>query len=144
MTPPRRRGALVLVLAACALASACATLGLGSDEGGARFHRLWEGGHYRQAVALFERDSTALARDDRVLWRVALARLQPGAGGEDGLRDPAGAARALEQLLEREPGAVRAAEARTLLEVVRTLAAVRSQLERLKQIDLGEPPDGGG
>lgn len=142
-----RRPLAAAVAAALLLAPACASLGLGGGGAGDRFHRLWEQGHYRQAVALFERDSTALARegrlDDRMLWRVALARLQPEEG-EDGLRDPRGAARALEQLLAGEPEGGRAVEARTLLELIRTLGTVRTQLERLKAIDLGEPPDGGG
>lgn len=140
------RAALLLPAAAAVLlAPACATLG-GGGGAGDRFHRLWEDGRHRQAVALFERDSTALAREDRLdgrmLWRVALARLQPDAG-EEGLRDPVGAARALEQLLAREPEGARAVEARTLLTLIRTLGTVRTQLERLKAIDLGEPPDGG-
>ncbi len=141
-----RRVLPAVAAAALLLAPACATLGSGGGAGD-RFHRLWEQGYYRQAVALFERDSTALARegrlDDRMLWRLALARLQPGEGGDD-LRDPRGAARALEQLLAGEPEGGRAVEARTLLELIRTLGTVRTQLERLKAIDLGEPPDGGG
>lgn len=139
---PALRGAVLLAsLLASAAAAGCAALGTGGG-GADRFHRLWEDGRYRQAVALFERDST-LHREDRVLWRVALARLQPDRG-EEGLRDPAGAARALERLLEVEPGGDRAVEARTLLELIRTLGTVRTQLERLKEIDLGQPPDGSG
>lgn len=140
-SPGPRRLVLLAALLASAAAAGCAALGTGGGGGEARFHRLWEDGRYRQAVALFERDST-LHRGDRVLWRVALARLQPDRG-EDGLRDPAGAARALERLLEREPDGERAVEARTLLELIRTLGTVRTQLERLKEIDLGEPSDGG-
>lgn len=135
------RGVLLAVLLALAAATGCAAHGGGSG-GDASFHRLWEDGRYRQAVALFERDST-LHRDERVLWRVALARLQP-VRGEERPGDPAGAARALERLVEAEPDGERAVEARTLLELIRTLEAVRTQLERLKEIDLGEPPDGGG
>lgn len=138
-----RSALAVLAAAALLLAAGCASLGLGGGDGEARFHRLWEDGRYRQAVALFERDSTLRDRG-RVLWRVALARLQPAEGADGPLRDPAGAAAALERLLAAEPEGARAVEARTLLELIRTLGTVRTRLQRLKEIDLGEPPDGGG
>lgn len=144
---PARAALLALAGAAVLLASACATLGMAGGGTEDRFHRLWEEGRYRQAVAVFERDSTALAREGgpgaRVLWRLALARLQPAEDGS-GFRDARGAARALERLLAAEPEGERAVEARTLLELIRTLGTVRTQLERLKAIDLGEPPGGGG
>lgn len=129
-----------LLAAVCVVAAACATLGVGQTGPEARFHRLWEAGRYGEALALYEQRDSTLHRDGRVLWRTALARLQP-AGDEDGPRDPAGAARALEQLLEREPEGARAVEARTLLETLSRLDQVRTQLERLKAIDLGQPPE---
>lgn len=129
------------VAVAVGLASACASAGLGGgDDAGDRFHRLWEDGRYPAAVAVFERDST-LHGEPRALWRVALARLRP-AGEEEGAgpEDPAGAARALERLLELEPDGRRAVEARAMLRLLDTLEGVRTQLERLKEIDLGEEP----
>lgn len=140
---PSVAGRIVACLVAACAAAACASLGLGAGDAEARFHRLWEDGRYPAAVGVFEQDST-LRDDARVLYRVGLARLRP-AGEEAGARpdDPAGAARALERMLELEPDGPRATEARSMLRLIESLEAARTQLERLKEIDLGEGRDGG-
>lgn len=134
----------VLLLLALVLTAGCATMGGGGGgEAETRFHELWEAGDYEAALAVYGRDST-LRRDRRVLYRTALARLQPG---EDFFR-PDSARSSLERLLELDAGGERAPEARALLSLLErrdelraALAEVRRQLERLKAIDMGQPPD---
>lgn len=134
-----RPGGLAVLLGLAAVLG-CAGGLVGS---GGAFERHFEAGRYRAAVDTFEADSS-LQRRETPLFRAGLVYAAPG----DSVHDPERARDLLSRLLELHPGTEYRHEARALLallEQVREAAdrAVRlqDQLQRLKKVHLGRPPD---
>lgn len=107
---------------------------------GEAFHEHYEAGRYDEALAAFRADST-MRQNERALYRVGLLHARPGTP----YYDPGLASRYLGRLVRNHPDTPYAEEVRSvlaLLEQTRTLdrraRQLRSQLEALKAVDLGD------
>jgi len=103
-----------------------------------RFDALYEAGGWGEAAAVFEADS-ALHAEERTLYRAGLIYAQVGSGVFDAGRATA----AFERLIELFPESRYAASAGVLVGLVAemeksslAIAALRQQLDRLKEVDL--------
>lgn len=133
--------AAVGVLCAAGVAAALAGCAA-SSSASSSFHRHFEAERYDDAMEAFRADSS-LRNDDEALYRAGLLYASP----EVPFYDPARAIETLEALLDRHPDTDRRHEARHLLGLlaeIRSLggrvAELRDQLEKLKAVDLEEPP----
>lgn len=131
--------------APAALLAFAAVLGCAAGLGGSRgaFERHFEAGRYSAAIDTFEADS-ALRRLETPLYRAGLLYATPG----DAVHDPERARELLLRLVDLHPGTEYRREARTLLallerirEVEDRAARLQAQLQRLKEVHLGRPPD---
>lgn len=136
--PPRPRALAVLLVVAAALGCAGGLIG---NRGA--FERHFEAGRYQAAIDTFEADSS-LQRRETPLFRVGLIYADPG----DSIYDPERARDLLTRLLELHPETTHRHEARALLALVERAreaddraARLREQLQRLKKVHLGGPPD---
>lgn len=133
----------LLVLLPLALTVACAG---GPFRSRGAFERHFEAGRYRQAIDAFEADS-ALRRREAPLFRAGLLYADP----REPYHDRERARELLGRLLELHPETEHRTEARTLLALLDRLAEagaragrLQAKLERLKKVQLGQPPDTGG
>lgn len=134
-------GLLSLLLAAVA---GCASLGILPRT--TEFGRHYEAGRYRAAVEAFEADS-ALQRREDPLFRVALIYADP----REPFHDLDRARELLGRLLELHSDTEHGPEARSLVSLLDRLektdaraARLEEQLQRLKKVHLGQPPDTSG
>lgn len=133
-------GLVSLLLAA----AGCASLGILPRT--TEFDRHFEAGRFRAAVETFEADS-ALQRREDPLFRVALLYADP----HEPFHDPERAGDLLRRLLELHPDTEHGPEARSLVALLDRLekadartARLEEQLQRLKKVHLGQPPDTSG
>lgn len=104
------------------------------------FRSDYEAGRFDDAASAFRADSS-LHDDEEALYRMAIMRAAP----DSPVRDLTAARNTLQRLLELHPEGKRSHEAHVLLALLGDVRSLRTQLEELKAVDLGdetsdEPP----
>lgn len=144
MTPANGRAPAPVLVLLLTAAAGCASLGILPRT--TEFDRHYRAGRYRAAVEAFEADSSLQRREDP-LFRVALLYADP----RDPYHDLDRARELLGRLLELHPDTEHGPEARSLVTLLDRLekadaraARLAEQLQRLKKVHLGQPPDTSG